>query len=203
MSIQETTRLFFEEYPQKHYDKGEVIIFADDSVPPVFYIEKGAVTQHTISEDGTTLALNIFKPGAFFPMSAALNNIPNVYFFEAREACVIRVAPAADAVAFLEHNPDVALDLLKRVYRGVDGILARLTELMAGDAQDLILAELRIAAKRFGVVSPSGSVIAITEQQLAEQTGLARETVSKAISKLKVAGYISTERGKITLRTKK
>lgn len=203
MSIEETIRLFFEQYPQKRYEKGEIIIFADDTIPPVYYLKKGTVAQHTVTEDGVTLALNIFKPGAFFPMSAALNMIPNTYFFEAREACVVHVVPATDAVAFLEQHPTVALDLLKRVYRGTDGILAKLAELMGGNAQARILTELRIAGKRFGKTEPSGDiVINITEAQLAEQTGMARETVSKAIGKLKAAGTIETKRGHITLVAK-
>ncbi len=181
-----------------------MVIFADDTIPDVFYIEKGTVAQRTISDNGTTITLNIFKPGAFFPMSAALNQQPNSYFFEAQEACEVHKTPAQDAVTFLESNPDVMLDLLKRVYRGTDGLLARLTELMAGNAEDRIMTELRIAALRFGSLQPSGNIIIkITEHQLAEQTGLARETVSKAISRLNAAKRISTVRGKITLLAEK
>lgn len=204
IDIKQVITNFFTRYPRKTYDKGEVVIFADNTVPPVFFVEEGVVMQCTISDSGNKLTLNMYKPGTFFPMSAALNETPNTYFFEAVEHCVVRQAPSKDAAAFLEDNPAVALDLLKRVYRGTDGLLARLAELMAGDAAGRIYNELVIASRRFGTPQENGDVtVRITENQLAQQTGLARETVSKELSKFKKAGQVTLERGHITLHAQK
>lgn len=204
IDIKQVITNFFTRYPRKTYDKGEVVIFADNTVPPVFFVEEGVVMQCTISDSGNKLTLNMYKPGTFFPMSAALNETPNTYFFEAVERCVVHQAPSKDAAAFLEDNPAVALDLLKRVYRGTDGLLARLAELMAGDAAGRIYNELVIASRRFGTPQENGDVtVRITENQLAQQTGLARETVSKELSKFKKAGQVTLERGHITLHAQK
>jgi CRP-like cAMP-binding protein len=51
---------------------------------------------------------------------------------------------------------------------------------------------LRIAAARFGTPQPDGrSLVALTETQLAQQTGLARETVSRELKVLKQAGIVA------------
>lgn len=199
---QSKVKEFFTSFPARTVSAGQVLIFADDTVPPVYYLEKGQVAQYAIAENGSKVVVNIFKPGAFFPMSAALNNTPNItHFFEATEDCMVYEVPSADAVVFLEKNPDVALDLLKRVYRGTDGLLRKLAELMSGTAQERLLAELSIARQRFGLPQQDGSIrIDITENQLAQQTGLARETVSKELGKLEKNGVVTLKRGAVFMQ---
>ena len=119
-------------------------------------------------------------------MSAALNDTPNAYFFQTAVASKIRIVPKADAVQFLKDNPEVTLDLLSRVYRGVDGVLRRMTHLMGGDAGTRLLFELLNAAYRFGERQPDGSVvIPLTEGDLGKSSGLARETVNRELRKIK------------------
>jgi len=199
--VQSTIKNFFTKCPALTVAKGEMLIFADDTVPPVYYLQSGQVAQYAIAENGNKVVVNIFKPGAFFPMSAALNETPNTtHFFEASDDSVVHKVPAQDAVSFLKNNPDVTLDLLKRVYRGTDGLLRKLAELMSGTAQERLLAELSIAEQRFGIQQADGTArINVTERQLAQQTGLARETVSKELGKLEKQGILTLKRGVIIM----
>jgi CRP-like cAMP-binding protein len=192
---------FFEPYPVKTYQPGELVVFADKTVPPVSYLLEGRVGQYDISENGTKVMLTIFKPGAFFPMSCAVNNTPNKYFFEALETVKVRQAPAEEAADFVRHEPDVLFNLLQRLYRGTDGLLGRMSLLMSGSAEDRLLFELMMSAERFGERQPDGSsLIKITEQQLASQTGLARETVSRELQKLIEKGIVENSRGAIIFK---
>lgn len=198
--MQHKIRDFFAQVPTQHFTKGELLIFADGAIPDVFFLEIGSVTQYAISENGSKTILTIFKPGSFFPMSAALNHTPNQYFFEAQEACTIRRLPAAHAVAFLESHPDITLDLLKRVYKGTDGLLAKLADLMGNDAYHRVKTELTILSRRFGSPQEDGSfMVKVTEQELAQMTGLARETISKTLTKLSKEGFVRLERGQLSV----
>lgn len=189
-----TTKLeqFFSEYPQRYYKKGDTLVFADNSVPPVFFLAKGRVGQYDIAETGNKVTLNIFNTSAFFPMSNAINQTPNTHFYEALDEVQVHVAPAEAVVEFLQNNPDVQFDLLARLYRGVDGLLGKLTQLMSGTAYARLLLELTVAARRFGEVQADGSyLVQFTEMQLAQQTGLARETVSRELQKMKQSGVVA------------
>ena len=42
----------------------------------------------------------------------------------------------------LQANPDVVYDLLTRLYRGLDGLLGRMSQLMAGSAKSRLMYEL-------------------------------------------------------------
>ncbi len=200
IEISALVEAFFSACPKRTFSQGEVIVHAGEEPEHVYYIVSGQVNQYDISPRGKQAIVNIFRPKAFFPMSWALNKTPNNYFFEARTNVAARLAPPAKVVAFLQQNPDVALDLLSRVYRGVDGVLRRMAHLMGGDAMSRLSFELLNAAYRFGEIDENGAMfIKLNEGDLAEQTGLARETVNRLIQKLKGAGIVDITRTGIAL----
>lgn len=197
--IKEKIVKFFTQYPVKSFDKGQFLIQAERPQSNVFYVVEGRVSQFDITPSGKEVVVNIFKRGAFFPMSWAINNTPNHYFFEASTNVAAHVVPAADAVQFLKDNPDVLFDLLARVYKGVDGVLRRMAHLMGGSAKSRLLFELLNSAYRFGETQDTEVFINLKENDLAKQSGLARETVSRILQELKAAGLVKIKRGGMTI----
>jgi CRP-like cAMP-binding protein len=192
---------FFEQYPLRTFDKREIVVRAEAALPGVFYLIEGRVSQYDITPTGSEVVVNVFKPGVFFPMSWAINNTPNHYFFEASTKVTAHVAPAADAVQFLKDNPDVTFDLLSRVYRGADGVLRRMAHLMGGDSKTRLSFELLNAAYRFGEQRQDGSVlIGLSEGDLARHSGLARETISRLMQNLKATGLVEVDSHGIILK---
>lgn len=192
---------YFTRYPLRTFDKREIIVRAEAELPGVFYLVEGRVSQYDITPSGNEVVVNVFKAGVFFPMSSAINNTPNHYFFEASTKVTAHVVPAADAVQFLKDNPDVTFDLLSRVYRGVDGVLRRMAHLMGGDSKSRLLFELLNAAYRFGETQPDGAVfVGLKEGDLARHSGLARETVNRVLQSLKAAGLVEIDRSGMTIK---
>lgn len=195
MDTKEKVAKFFEQYPVRAYSKGELLLQAEEPVHSVFYILEGRISQYDIAPNGNEVVVNVFKPGAFLPMSSAINDIANHYFFEASLKTSVRIAPKTDVVRFLREDPDVMFDLLARVYRGVDGVLRRMAHLMGGDAQSRLVFEILNASYRFGEQRADGTTfVAITESELAKRSGLARETISRLLQDLKAEGLIATVR---------
>jgi CRP-like cAMP-binding protein len=176
---------FFSKYPKRTYDKGQILIHAGDEPQYVWFIVEGKVRQYDISYRGDEIVVNVFKPGAYFPMLWAITKLPNRYFFGAETKLVARVVPYEDALTFLKNNSDVMFDLLSRLYTGIDGLLGRMAHLMAGSAKSRLMYELIIECQRFGDLKKNGScLISINETVLASRTGLSRETVSREMRKL-------------------
>ena len=194
-------KTFYAPYTLKTYKKGEIILWPDaEALPPVSLIEGGAIAQYDITDNGDKVVVNIFKKGAFFPVSSAINHSPNQYYFEAMTTSTVRQAPPKDVELFLQNNPSVTYDLLQRVYHGTDGMIGRLALLLNGTASTRLLHELFILGDRFGVRLPNGTVeIEITSAEIAQQTGLARETVSRELKLLKEQQIVTVSRGKIIL----
>lgn len=199
--ISQKVRTFFSAYPQRTFNKRELLIRAGEDVHHIFYITTGRVSQYAITPTGSEIVVNVFKPGAFLPMSSAINHMPSAYFFEASEKTVTHSAPAEDVVQFLQENPDVTFNLLSRVYRGTDGLLRRMAHLMGGSAKTRLLFELLNATYRFGTEQPDGTiVIELNETDLGKHSGLARETVSRTMQKLKDANLVEVKSQNIIVK---
>lgn len=190
---------FFTKFRHKHYKKGEILVRGDDSPTGVFYLREGFVKEYAISKKGEELIVNIFKPTVFFPMSWAINNTPNEYFYEATTDLDIWQAPRDEVVAFIKDNPDVLFDLMSRTYKGTDGMLTRMTYLMSGNAYARLIAEIIIYAKRFGKKEKGKIEINISEKDIAALSGMTRETVSREIKLLKDKGLVSFHSNTLTI----
>ncbi len=195
-NTEQLTKEFFATYPMRNYGKGELLLRpGDDGV--VQYIESGLVVQYDISERGEKLAVNTYKPGTFLYLPNILGQSDITFFFEASIATVTRRAPRADFTKFLAAEPGVVYDTLERLTRGTDGVLRRLAGTMEGGAEARVLQELKLLQARF---PRAGGKVTVTIVELAAQTGLARETVSRAVKRLRENGAIDTTGGKFTIR---
>lgn len=193
---------FFTKYPKRTYPKNQILIFAGEKPEKVHYIVSGRVSQYDISYRGDEIVTNIFKEPAFFPMSWAINQSDNTFFYKTEEPTVIHLAPPGDVVAFLKDNPDVMFNLLSRLYRGIDGVLMRIVQLMSGSARSRIMYELIIECRRFGDEQRDGSIaLSLSEKDLGAHSGLARETVNREIKQLKDKGLIEVKAGKIIVKS--
>lgn len=191
---------FFTQYPRRHYPKGQILIFAGENPEHIYYLASGQVRKYDVSYRGDEVIVNVFKTGAFFPMSWAINHTPNRYFYKTELDSELFITPAEDTLNFMQDNPDVMFDLLSRLYRGMDGLLGRIVHLMSGTAKSRLLYELIIECRRFGTRQADERLhLTANEQDLAARTGLSRETVSREMAKLKQQGCLSVTSAGITV----
>lgn len=201
-SVTDKVENFFSQYRLRRFSKGQILILNGDQTDYIYQLIKGKVKQYDVTYRGDEIILNVFKPPAFFPMSLAINDTKNPYIYEAETDIELRQAPIDKTVLFIKSNPDVLYDLLSRVYKGVDGLLGRMTYLMASSAKSRLIYELIIEARRFGKMNNHGGcIITISEKDLGARAGLSRETVSREFSKLNNENLISSHGSEITLKS--
>lgn len=200
MKVEQAVEEFFADGVERHFIKGELLLFPCTSeAVPISYLTSGRVLQYDIDDAGNRAVVNIFKPGAFFPLPVAVIDAKVEYFFEATTDVTVRQAEAAKVRDFLQREPEVVYDVLSRVYRGMEGVMGRMTHLLSGDAKSRVRYELNILAERFGRAAKEGVDIEVTAGQLAEMTGLTRETVSRMLKLLEQEGRVRLRRGVVTL----
>ncbi len=200
-TIATQVKTFFSRFPPQSFPPRHILLAANSEPAGVYYLESGHLKQYALTMQGQELVINIYKPGTFFPMMWAVANIPNSYFFEAVDTVVVRRAPVSDCLAFLSSHADVTVDLLKRVYTGIDGLVAQMTHNSYSDAKRKVLAVLVMAAKRFG--EKQGSQIVITQQfthkELGALSATSRETVTRVLQEIETEGLIQIEKRKIRI----
>ncbi len=200
--IKKKVESFFNQYPCFSAPKGKMLISAHEPYPnKVFFILEGRVIQYGISVKGNKSILNTFKPGAFFPMSVQIGESPNRYFFETSEDTIYHTAPANKASDLLKNNPDIQLDLLRRLFVGANGLLDRLNLLLCKDPKSMLLSELYIEALRFGTITPNKKVtLNLTQANLASRTGLARETINRQLASADIKELVAVNRGTLAIK---
>lgn len=189
--VEEKLQRFFKKHTKKSYKKGEYLI-KDKPPEGVFFLTKGIVRMFSVSKDGTELTVNIFKPFSFFPVGWIINNTPNKYFFDALTPVDVIVAPKQDFKKFIEKNHDVSYDLLKRIFKGLDGYFMRMESLLSGEGYYRTVTGLLLHARRFGEEKRGAPLtVPLTHIQLAKLTGLTRETVTREMKKLQDKGVVT------------
>lgn len=188
--VQELLSAFFSGFKKVSFFKGQTIIKPQHQ-KAIFYLTKGTVRMF-IKTKKTELTLNIYRPYSIFPMSLILGSKQNKYLFRAMAEVEGYFAPKKDFESYIKANPNILFDLLKRIYLGLDGYYMIMESLLLGDGYLRILTQLVIYSRRFGNKDDSKTIFDfhLTHSQLASQTGLARESVTKVLKKLKTQGLI-------------
>lgn len=195
---------FFKHHSCHTFKKGDLLVIPDSVPKGVFYLTKGIVRQYATSLKGEEFVVNIFNFPAFFPMSYVLNESLPTHYFEAMNDVVAWEAPKEKFLEFLKNNPDVLLDLVKRTYKGLDEYMLRLESMMTGSAYTRLIIELLIDAKRFGKkIKNKGVELRLTQDELAAESGIARETISREMKKLKDKMLVVANKHKLVISSLK
>lgn len=177
---------FFSGYPKRLYPKDQIIIFVGENTDKLFYLYDGQVALYDTSYRGDDVTLNMLSPQAIFPMAHALEDHDNKFFYKAAVDTTVHIAPKEDVLEFISNNPDVAMDIIQRLFGTLERMYGRLVYLMSGSAGSRIMYEIIMECHRIGTSSGHGSyLLSIHEKDLAARTGLSRETVSRELRRLK------------------
>lgn len=184
---------FFQKYTRMKYKKGEVILRAEDTPQGVFYLKKGYIRQYMVAESGAMLMLHIFKPNSFFPMTWALNDTANIYYYEAMTAVEVWRAPREAVKEFMHEYPAVVYNLAQRLLLGIVGLRRRMEYLVMDNAYDKTLLLLLYLAQNLGDKEGAGVVlpVPVTHREISAWIGTTRETASLQVETLKKRGLIS------------
>lgn len=194
--------IFFNNHHTQKYKKKTIIINPQEEPSGVFYLKEGVVKMYTVSSKGEEYTINTYRPFSFFPMSWVLNGRIPPYYYECLTNIVVGQAPKDEFLKFIQNEPSIILDLLKRIYKGLDGYFSKMEYLMEGNAQRRLITELLIFAKRFGEKQESALTIKLklTEQELASQIGITRETISRELHKLKAKDLINFQKQTLIIK---
>lgn len=185
---------FFSRFPQKKYSKGEFLIQPDTLPAGIFYLKEGLIWCYSLSKEGVELTINIFKPRSIFPLLYVFNNKPDRYYYQLLTDSVVSCIPKESVYNFIHKEPSFALNLLKRIYKGLDGYFLRMEALLSADAYLKTITHIYLNTLRFGEEKANKRILLnSTQNHIASQSGVTRETVTRVIKKLQKQGIVGYE----------
>ncbi len=176
----------------------QAILLQNDWGNAVYFVTEGWVKIRTYDLEGREITLTILGPGEVFGEMAALDEVPRSTDVMALTKTTVACLPAQHFTKFLETDPMVGIRLCQLMSRRLRQINRRLQLREASSTSRvadvlIFLAESRGRVSRQGVEIPN-----LPHRELSSLSGLARETVTRVLSKLEQDELIS--KGKEVLR---
>ncbi|HSL07725.1 MAG TPA: Crp/Fnr family transcriptional regulator [Pseudonocardiaceae bacterium] len=185
----------------RSYERGQVLFFEGDQGGSVIALRRGRAKVSVQTLPGRELLLTVKGPGELIGEMSALDGRPRSATATAMEPVQALVVSASVFQDFLQAHPRVALRLLQTLaaeLRDTDELIA---DRDSGDTVNRTARRLVQLAVRYGEHNGGNTHVglALTHADLASWIGVSREATSRALSQLRLAGYITTERRSITV----
>ncbi len=175
---------------------GRVFYTPNETGEVLFILKKGAVQIYRMSPEGRKLVIARLPPYSFFGEMSCIGQGMYDTFAEATEESLICTMSRLDVERLLLSKPQVALRILEVVGRRMVEAERQLEEVaFKGLIPRLAAVILREAE--------NSEVKGFSHQDIAEQLGVYRETVTSALNELKTAGIIDIGRKHITITDRK
>ncbi len=173
--------------------KGRVFYRPEEEAEVLFLLKKGKVQVYTITADGKRLVIENIGPGTFFgEMPLTAQSIHQAYA-EAAEESLVCVLSKGDLERLLTQRPLVAIRLLEVLSQRLAETRTKLEETTFRNATERVCrALLRLAGE-------NRELSGLTHQELADSTGLYRETVTNVLNRLQAQGLVELGKRKIII----
>lgn len=172
----------------------QVILLENDWGSSVYFLLDGWVKIRTYNLDGKEVTLNILGTGELFGEMAALDEVPRSTDVITLAPTTIGNLPAQDFVQLIHTEPLAGIRLAQLMARRLRQVNRRL-RLRESDSTSRVADILLFLAEGQGKESPEGTEIPnLPHRELSSLSGLARETVTRVLSKLEKKALIRRDR---------
>ncbi len=172
----------------------QVILLENDWGSSVYFLLEGWVKIRTYNLDGKEVTLNILGSGEIFGEMAALDEVPRSTDVITLAPTTIGNLPAQDFVQLIHTEPLAGIRLAQLMARRLRQVNRRL-RLRESDSTSRVADILLFLAEGQGKESPQGIEIPnLPHRELSSLSGLARETVTRVLSKLEKKSLIKRDR---------
>lgn len=177
-------------------DGGEVYRPLDER-GEVFFIESGTVEFYEVSYTGRKIILETLGAGSFFgdlceseEPCAWLNN-----FADAQPGTRLYRLRTKDFLKLISDQPAIALQVIDDMSQQLRRAETKIKHFALSDAATRLISELLAYARKYGSESDCCVTMPrhMTHQQIAEMAGLARETTTTLLNRLKRENIIEVQ----------
>jgi CRP-like cAMP-binding protein len=179
----------------KRAPKGTIVFFQADPANAVYLVWRGTIAIQLENPDGRELVINEMALGDCFGELGVLTGEPHSTSAEAIVDSEVLLIPRSPFLAVLEQEPRLALRLLKITALRLQNSSKREEALAFHDAQQR-LARLLL---RLDALANDKGYLTLSQEELAQRTGLTRQTVATILGRWRRRGWLLTGRGHIVL----
>ncbi len=181
----------------ERFDKGSYVFTSGDNSKYVHIVDSGKVVLSREAVSGKAFTFLIATRG--MPLNAVNCFMSEPRSFSARvtEAATLVAIPSFFFKQWVFNHPEVTAGILDTIGKLLDDTFTRILDIIDQSAENRILNALNMLSRRIGETLP------LTNKDVAEMTGVSRETAARVISNLQTMKLISKSRGAIVIIDRK
>lgn len=179
------------------FDRGEVLVHEGDPGESLHLVRRGRLGVRVSRPNGESLTLNVLSPGDAFGELAAMGQAHR------RTATVVAFEPAETLAltgtafkALCQQHPAVERLVIRLLAERVDQLSQRLIEALYVGVDQRVFRRLNELCEIYGGGAP-GTVIPLTQDDLAGLAGASRPTVNQVLQRLFAEGVVEAGRGRL------
>ncbi len=176
------------------YPKGATLFVEGQASRGVYVVCSGQVKLSMCSREGRTLIVKVAEGGEVVGLPATISGCPYEVTAETQTPCQINFVRKDDFLGFLRSNPDAGLRVAQELSERYHSACRELRMLGLTQSVSEKLASLLVEwSDKHGEPVEGGRRfrISLTQEEIAQQIGTSRETVSRMLSDLKKKKILS------------
>lgn len=200
--------LFEESSRSKKYPKNQIVFYQGDPLTNICLITKGYIKAYTILDSGDTRTLFLLGPGDIFPIAFSTNldwDSYNIrYFYQSINDVEIEMIEREVFKSKVDNDPNVMSIYLSYMAATNEATIHQLEMMKTKGAINKVAFLLPYLVKKLGhEIAPNTYQlnIKLSHQEIADLTGLTRETTTQQVKKLEKDGSIIQKRGTWIIKT--
>ena len=171
----------------------QVILLENDWGGSVYFILEGWVKIRTYNLDGKEVTLNIIGRGELFGEMAAIDKMPRSTDAITLTKTIIGRVPSQDFIELMNNEPMAGLRLVQLMAKRLRQVNRRL-QLREASSLSRVADAILFLVEGQGTEGEQGTEIPnLPHRELSSLSGLARETVTRVLTKLEKKGLIQRE----------
>lgn len=189
-----TKDIVFDRFQVRKYKRNQFILFQGEVPQFGCVLKKGILKEYDISKQGNEQITWLVNELEVFPFPWLMNVVPAAtYYYETVSDCEVYIIQKDEYQQLLKENHGFLMGELQRQAYKENAQAKRLAAVLNPKAENKILNTFQYLIESYGKPidkKHAEVIIRLTHQDIANLTGLTRETVSKEMNKLRVRNII-------------
>lgn len=178
----------------RNHPANQTILLENDWGSSVYFVLSGWLKIRTYNAEGREITLNIVGRGEIVGEMAALEQAPRSTDVLSLTAATIVNIPAEDFVRLLENEPQAGMRLAKLMARRLRQVNRRLRLRESNSVSRVADTLLFLVEGQGKTVGKGAEIPNLPHRELSSMSGLARETVTRVLTKMESSGLIARDR---------
>ena len=175
---------------ERSFPKDAIIVDEGLTGDYMYVIRSGRVKVTKASDDGREQIMNLFSEGDFFGEMSLLDNQPRSASVATLEPTLLLALSRRDFLELLKNRSTLALCVIQELTRRLRDTGEQASSISFQKVQERTRGLFERIARDEGSADQSRITPTLTHQQIADMIGTSRETVTRAVKRLKDDGWL-------------